>query len=55
MYKVARFFIHSEIERDGVVDQSRAESRVLKKALLCGDCCDRNQAISLLVLVLVSL
>ena len=26
-----------------------------KKALFCGDCCDRNQAIILVVLVLISL
>ena len=29
------------------------QSRGSKKALLCGDCCDRNQAIILVVLVLL--
>ena len=33
----------------------RAIVECSKKALFCGDCCDRNQAIILVVLVLVSL
>ena len=45
--KTARFFTHSE-RVCGSVECS-------KKALFCGDFCDRNQAIILVVLVLVSL
>ena len=41
LYKAAKFFIYSE--------------SVVKKALFCGNFCDRNQAIILVVLVLVSL
>ena len=37
------------------VDQSSVEIRVLWRALLGGYCCDRNQAIILVVLVLFSL
>ena len=48
IYKAARFFLVRECssERE-IVEYS-------KKALFCGDCCDRNQAIILVVLVLVS-
>ena len=42
------FFIHSECSLLEIVQCS-------KKALFCGDFCDRNQAIILVVLVLVSL
>ena len=47
-------FIHSERDRERD-SKSRVEIRVLQKALLCGNCCDRNQPIILVVLVLVSL
>ena len=43
--KVARFFSHSEC----------SSVECSKKALFYGDFCDRNQAIILVVLVLVSL
>ena len=42
------FFIHSECSSVEIVECS-------KKALFSGDFCDRNQAIILVVLVLVSL
>ena len=42
-------FIHSE----SVVQRKIAECS--KKALFCDDCCDRNQAINLVVFNLVSL
>ena len=48
MYKTARFFTHSECISVEIVECS-------KKALLCGDFCDRNQAIILVALILVSL
>ena len=53
IYEAARFFIHSES-----VIQSVVQSEIIEysqKALFCGDCCDRNQAIILVVLVLISL
>ena len=48
MHKVMKFFTHSE-------RVSVAFEECSKKRLFCGDCCDRNQAIILMVLVLVSL
>ena len=42
----------------GEIFKIRRESSLVecsKKALFCGDCCDKNQAITLVVLVLVSL
>ena len=53
IYKVARFFIHSESIIQSVVQREIVECS--KKALLCGDFCDRIQAIILVVLVLFSL
>ena len=49
-YKAARFFFNIKRESSSVeiVECS-------KKALFCGECCDRNQTIILVVLVLVSL
>ena len=47
-YKATRFFIHSECSSVEIVKCS-------KKTLFYGDCCDRNQAIILVILVLVSL
>ena len=49
VYMRWRDFIHSE----SVVQRKIAECS--KKALFCGDCCDRNQAIILVVFSLVSL
>ena len=49
VYVRRRDFIHSE----SVVQRKIAEYS--KKALICGDCCDRNQVIILVVLVLFSL
>ena len=48
IHKAARFFTHSE----SVIQKEIVECS--KKALFCGDCCDRDQAIILVVLVLVS-
>ena len=45
IFMAARFFIHSGC--------SSVECR--KKALFCGDFCDRNRAIILVIFVLVSL
>ena len=53
VYIRRRGFIHSERVSESVVQRKLAKCN--KKALLCGDCCDRNQAIILVVLVLVSL
>ena len=47
VYIRQRDFIHSEIR--SVVQSKTLECN--KKALFCGDCCDRNQAIILVVLV----
>ena len=50
IYKATRFF-YSFTERI-----QRTTERVVqcsKKALFCGDCCDRNQAITLVVLFLL--
>ena len=47
MYKAMRFFIHSGSECSSV--------ECSKKALFCGDFYDRNQAIILVILVLVGL
>ena len=41
------------VQREWHSESDRVECS--KKALFCGDCCDRNQAIILMVLVLVSL
>ena len=50
IYKAAGFFfIHSES------NSKYSSVECSKKALLCGDCCDRNQAIILVVSILVSL
>ena len=49
VYIRRRDFIHSE----SAVQKKIAECS--KKALFCGDCCDRNQAIILVVFGLVSL
>ena len=49
VYIRQRDFIHSE----SVVQRKTTERSI--KALFCGDCCDRNQAISLVVFSLVSL
>ena len=48
IYNAARFF-YSFRERQREIVQCS------KRGLFCGDCCDRNQAIILVVLVLVSL
>ena len=47
-----RYFIHFERECNSEIQRLSSKSRVelklvLKKALFCGDCCDRNQAIIL--------
>ena len=53
IYKAAEVF-HSF--RESVVQRNIGDIvECSKKALFCGDCCDRNQAIILVVLVLVSL
>ena len=49
IYKAARFY---DLETG---NKKVAEQSVVKNALFCGDCCDRNQAIILVVLVVVSL
>ena len=53
IYKVARFlsFIQRVIQRfrESVVQRKIAECS--KKTLFCGDCCDRNLSIILMVLV----
>ena len=49
IYIAAIFFI----SRESVIQRKLMEGS--KEALFCGDCCDRNQAIILVVLVLVSL
>ena len=52
-YKAARFFIPLESEMQSII-QSIVQSEIVecsKKALFCGDYCDRNQAIILVVLV----
>ena len=51
IYIRRRDFIHSEIQ--SVVQRKIAECS--KKALFCGDCCDRNRAIILVVFSLISL
>ena len=52
IYKAARFFIYSECNNEcSLVEVVECS----KKALLCGDFCDRNPAIIVVVLVLVSL
>ena len=48
MHKAARFFTYSECN-------SERHSECSKKALFCGNCCYKNHAIILVVLVLVSL
>ena len=48
IYKPARFFSFRECCSVEIVECS-------KKALFCGNFCDRNQAIILVVMVLVSL
>ena len=53
-YKAARFFIHSDREKErkcSLVERVECS----KKALFCGDFCDKNQVIILVILVLVSL
>ena len=47
-YKATRFFIHSECSSVEIVECS-------KKTLFCGDCCDRNQAIILMILEFVNI
>ena len=47
IYKATRFFSF-RVQSVGIAECSN-------KALFCGDCCDRNQAIILVVLVLVTL
>ena len=49
IYKAARLFINSEIVLHSIVQSEIVEYS--KKALFCGDYCDRNQAIILEVLV----
>ena len=51
VFKLARFFIQRE--RESVIQREIVECS--KKALFGGDCCDRNQAMILVVLVFVSL
>ena len=50
IYKTARFFTH--LERESVVQREMVKCS--KNALFCGDFCDRNQTIILVVLFLVS-
>ena len=49
IYKATRFFILSESVIQSIVQSEIVECS--KKALLCGDYCDRNQAIILMVFV----
>ena len=51
-----RDFYDLEKERDRERESSLVEKiECNNKTLICGDCCDRNQAIIFVVLVLVSL
>ena len=51
VYIMQQDFTHSE--RESVIQREIVECS--KKALFCGDCCDKNQTIILMILVLVSL
>ena len=54
MYIRQRDFLrYTKRERERKRECSSVESS--KKALFCGDCCDRNEAVILVVLVLISL
>ena len=55
VYKSVRFLREREKERERERERHLEwQSRGCEKALFYGDCCDRNQAIILVVLVLVS-
>ena len=53
VYIRRRVFFYSL--RESVIQRKCSSVECSKKALFCGDFCDRNQAIILVVLVLVSL
>ena len=47
IYKETRFFFHSQSVIQNVIPNEIVECN--KKALVCCDCCDKNQAIILVV------
>ena len=49
---ISRLFLVVYIKRQDFLFIQKVECS--KKALFCGDCCDRNQAIILVVLIFVS-